>query len=150
MGTGAGGNERPGVHANCVVCSTSNEKGLGLDFTVLPDGSVEAGFDCARVFEGYDNVLHGGIIATLLDGAMTNCMFAHGVHAVTAELNVRFLCPVECNRQALVRAWITRPASRLYLLAADLSQNGTVMATGTGKFIRLEEPEDFDGAEGHG
>ncbi len=130
------------AHANCVVCSSTNEYGLGLSFTSFPDGSVEAVFDCHQVFEGYRNMLHGGIISTLLDGAMTNCMFSHGIHAVTAELNIRFLHPVVCCRSASVRAWITRSTAKLHLLQAEVSQNGQIMATAMGKFVWIEEQPD--------
>lgn len=126
------------AHANCVVCSSSNEQGLCLSFSRLRDGSVEAEFECRKVFEGYTNMLHGGIISTLLDGAMTNCMFSHGVHAVTAELVIRFLSPVECCRKASVRAWITRSSEKLFLLRAELVQDGKTMATGQGKFVRIK------------
>ncbi len=129
-------------HANCVVCSSSNEHGLGLSFRSLPDGSVEAMFDCNRAYQGYLNVLHGGISSTLLDGAMTNCLFAHGIHAVTAELNIKFLHPIVCCQSVTVLAWISRSSSKLHLLAAELSQNGQIMATATGKFVRIKEQPD--------
>ncbi len=132
------------THENCVVCSSSNEHGLGLNFTSLSDGSVEALFDCDRAFEGYHNVLHGGISSTLLDGAMTNCMFAHGIHALTAELNVKFHHPVMCCQSVLVRAWITRSTAKLHLLRAEISQNGMIMATASGKFVRIPEPADSE------
>jgi len=131
-------------HANCVVCSSRNEHGLGLNFKSLPDGSVEAMFDCNQSFEGYQNVLHGGITSALLDGAMTNCMFAYGIHAVTAELNIKFRYPVVCCQSVTVRAWITRSSSKLHLLKAEISQNGQIMATGTGKFVRIEEQPDTE------
>lgn len=126
-------------HENCVVCSSSNEHGLHLRFSNLPDGSVETVFDCGQEFEGYHNVLHGGISSTLLDGAMTNCMFAHAIHAVTAELNVRFHHPVACCHPALIRAWITRSTAKLHLLQAEISQKGRIVATATGKFVRIVE-----------
>lgn len=136
-------------HENCIVCSSRNEHGLGLSFKSLPDGSVEAMFDCNQTFQGYHNVLHGGITSTLLDGAMTNCMFTHGIHAVTAELNIKFLHPVVCCRSVTIRAWITRSSAKLHLLKAEVFQNDQIMATATGKFVRIEEPPDpeFTGVE---
>ena len=131
-------------HAGCVVCSSRNEHGLGLSFRSLRDGSVEAMFDCNQAFQGYHNVLHGGITSTLLDGAMTNCMFSHGIHAVTAELNIKFRHPVVCCQSVTVRAWITRSSSKLHLLQAEISQNGRIMATATGKFVRIEEQPDLE------
>jgi uncharacterized protein (TIGR00369 family) len=99
------------------------------------DGSVQATFSCDKAFEGYANVLHGGLISCMLDGAMTNCMFAHGYAAVTAELNVRFHHPVVIGEFATVRAWIDRSRSGLHVLKAEIVQNQQVRATATGKFL---------------
>ena len=122
------------VHSGCVVCGASNTRGLHLDFAVMPDGSVQADFPCADVLEGYPHTLHGGVIASLLDGAMTNCLFAHGCIAVTAELAVQFLKPVATDRKATVQAWLEDSMLCLYRLAAELCQDGEVMARATGKF----------------
>ncbi len=126
------------MHDNCVVCSHSNECGLGLKFTLSEDGSVQATFNCDKVFEGYKNVLHGGIVSSLMDGAMTNCIFAHGCSAVTAELNVRFRHPVVIGKPAIVRAWIDRSSPPLYVVKAEVLQDQQVKTTATGKF--MEQP----------
>ena len=123
------------AHANCVICSPSNDRGLALEFALSGDGAVEAVFDCDKAFEGYVNMLHGGVISSLLDGAMTSCMFAHGCSAVTAELNVRFRHPVVVSQAATVRAWATRFAPPLYVVKGEVLQNGQVKATATGKFM---------------
>lgn len=68
---------RARTHRNCVVCGTVNGRGLRLDFRTSEDGSVQATFDCREAYAGYANVLHGGVVSALLDGAMTNCLFAH-------------------------------------------------------------------------
>jgi uncharacterized protein (TIGR00369 family) len=122
-------------HANCMVCSPSSKGGLGLQFDVSKDGSVQAIFSCDKAFEGYPNVLHGGLISCLLDGAMTNCMFAHGYAPVTAELNIRFQHPVVIGEPATVRARIGRSSSHLHVLEAEILQNQQVKATATGKFM---------------
>ena len=130
---------RSQLHANCVVCSLSNKRGLGLEFMLLEDGAVEAAFSCDKAFEGYENMLHGGVVSSLLDGAMTSCMFAHGCSVVTAELNVRFRHPVVTGQTATVRAWPARSAPPLYILKAKVLQDGQVKATATGKF--MEQPQ---------
>jgi len=123
------------VHKNCVVCSPSNDRGLHLQFMLLEDGSVQASFDCGEAFEGYAGSLHGGVISALLDGAMTRCIFAHGHVGVTAELKVRYRHPVIIYHTAIVRGWIRRYSPPLYLMEAELFQDGQVKATATGKFM---------------
>ena len=123
------------AHANCVVCGTANGRGLQLVFHLCDDGSVQATFDCERAYEGYANVLHGGVVSALLDGAMTNCLFSHGHPGVTAELLVRFRHPVYTDATATVRAWIERCSPPLHVLKAEVVQNGQLKATGCGKFM---------------
>jgi len=45
--------------------------------------------------QGYKDVPHGGIIAAIFDDAMSNYLFAKGLTAVTAELNIRFKQPLK-------------------------------------------------------
>ena len=127
------------IHRNCVVCGASNARGLHLKFISLEDGSVQASFDCGKAFEGYDGSLHGGVISALLDGAMTHCIFAHGHTGVTAELKVRYRHPVVTDHTAIVRGWIRRYSPPLYIMEAELLQDGQVKATATAKF--MDQPE---------
>jgi acyl-coenzyme A thioesterase PaaI-like protein len=122
---------RPG----CVVCCPSNGHGLGLEFHVAYDGAVEASFACNRIFQGYPATLHGGVISALLDGTMTNCLFAHGHASLTVELSVGFRHPVAADHPAMVRAWITSGTRPIHELAAELIQNGRVKAAAKAKFF---------------
>jgi uncharacterized protein (TIGR00369 family) len=132
------------AHANCVVCGPPSECGFGLKFAVSEDGSVQATFGCDKGFEGYAGVLHGGVVSCLLDGAMTNCMFAHGHEKVTAELTVRFLHPVVTGEPATLRAWIDCSGSRLHVVNAEIMQMGQVKATAVGKFLDKGFPGKTD------
>ncbi len=120
-------------HANCFVCGNP---GMGLEFTVCNDGKATAEVDCRNIHQGYDGILHGGIIASLLDGAMVNCLFAHGIAAMTAELKVRYRRPVAVNRRVRLIAWICRDTFRLYRLKSQLIQDDAVMAEASGKFMK--------------
>lgn len=133
---------RAKAHPFCLVCSQANPLGLGLEFTVLDDGSVSAPFLGHSALEGFQGFLHGGMIASLLDGAMTNCLFAHGHVAMTGELKVRYRKPAVIGEEMLIRAWITRSLSRLHLLEAELKQQGCIRATASAKFVERSESEN--------
>ncbi|RKY26104.1 MAG: PaaI family thioesterase [Planctomycetota bacterium] len=126
---------RDRLHSHCVVCGRPALAGLGLEFCVQADGSVVASFDCDENFEGYGGMLHGGVISAIADGAMTNCLFAHGITAVTAELNVRFRHSIELGRELKVTARITRRTEPLFVVEAELAQAGQLKAKATGKFM---------------
>jgi len=122
------------VHSKCIVCSSENLSGLGLHFEANDDGSVSATFQCDESFEGYPGILHGGVISSVLDGAMGNCMFAHGLATVTVEMTTRFRHPVVTGQEAVVSARIRRISHPLYLLEAEIIQGGKVKATAKGKY----------------
>lgn len=123
------------AHPACISCSPATTLGLGLTFVVREDGGVEASFACREIYQGYPGLLHGGVTSMLLDAAMTNCLFSRGKAAVTARLIVRFLFPVVVDSPAVVRAWLRDASPPLFVLDAELAQNGRVAATATAKFI---------------
>jgi uncharacterized protein (TIGR00369 family) len=122
-------------HPQCAVCSPGNAAGLGLRFSLLEGGAVEAPIRCDERFQGYRSWVHGGAISAVLDGAMTNCLFAAGIVAVTAELKIRFRRPVRTGTAATVRAWPTRALGPMHLVRAEIRQHGRVAASATGKFM---------------
>ena len=121
-------------HPACIVCGERSSSGLGLHFEQEPDGSVVGHFACNANYQGYPDRLHGGVAAMLLDAAMTNCLFAHRIQAVTARLNIRFRHPVKLGVDAVVRAKLTDQIPPLYVLNAELLQNDRTCALADGKF----------------
>lgn len=122
-------------HGGCIVCGSRNRQGLKLSFQTCPDGSIEGRFPCRRLFQGYNGLLHGGVISAVLDSAMTNCLFAHGIIAVTGELTVRFLKPVLLADEALVQAKIKASLPPLHRMEASMSQKGRIVARATARFM---------------
>ena len=110
--------------------------GLGLRYTLDDDGSVYTSFLGHPALEGFEGLLHGGIIAALLDGTMLQCVFAHGYIGLTAELKIRYRRPVVIGEEMLVRGKLMRVTRPLFHLRAELTQGGFVKATATGKFMQ--------------
>ena len=127
------------AHPYCFVCSGSNPMGLALRYTPEPDGVVSANFLGHSALEGYSGMLHGGVIAALLDGAMTHCLFARGICGLTVELRVRYHAPVAASERVFLRAGLEGEAHGLFQLDAELTQDGAVKASATGKFMIQHE-----------
>ncbi len=125
-------------HQGCFFCGVQNEKGLKLEFSPLREnGGVEAHLKIKKDWEGYSNILHGGMIAGLLDSAMTNCLFLQGVKALTTHLRTKFLSPVYLEGSVRVKASVIREKGRFYFLKAELAQGEALKAVGFGTFIRF-------------
>lgn len=124
------------VHPHCVVCSPTNERGLAVRYRPSSDGpGVEAVFPCDPAFEGYAGQLHGGVVCSLLDGAMVHCLFQLGRTGYTAELTVRFRGAVVTGTPAVVRGRIERSHGRLHFAAAEIVQDGALKAVARAKFL---------------
>lgn len=123
-------------HPGCIACSPG---GLGLRFARQPDGSVLATFPCPPEYQGYEDRLHGGVIATLADAAMTHCLFARGITAFTAKLEVTYRHPARVGREATVQAWLVSDSEVLYELKAEVRQGTRRCAQARGLFAPARE-----------
>lgn len=132
-------------HAHCLICGSRNPFSLGLRFHTREEGMVWARFKAKRRFQGYDGILHGGVIGALLDAAMTHCLFQMGVQAVTGDLRVHFLKPVSCGAVLQVCAWPVSITPPLYQAAAKLVMGLRVMARAEAKFMQRGAGDNGDG-----
>src|SRR3990170_4274596 len=74
----------------CVVCGRNSPHGLHLQFHRDPDGAVAAEWCPTPGWEGFEGIVHGGIVATVLDEAMSKAVASLHCAALTGELRVRF------------------------------------------------------------
>lgn len=116
-----------------MVCGAGDS--LGVQFQHAEDG-VFALFQASSAWQGYQGVLHGGMISTLLDAAMTHCLFAQGVEAMTADLQVRFVKPVPCDETLRLQAKLLKKKHQLYQLSAELHCDGELLAHSQARFIQ--------------
>lgn len=111
----------------CFACGPANPIGLGLVFRPAGDG-VQADYTPSIWHQGYDGVIHGGILATILDEAMAHSLLARGIQAVTAKLSLRYKAPMAMGVTARVTAWVTAERGRLAETRAELAVAGKVIA----------------------
>ena len=122
-------------YAGCFVCGDQNK--IGLKAVFLFDGKVaRTTVTARRIFEGYKNIYHGGILSTLLDEVMIKAILAEDILAVTAEMTVKFKAPVPIGEELTFTGWITERRRRLLQTEGQATgKDGTIYATATGKYI---------------
>ena len=123
----------PASHAACMVCSPGGL--LGVSFRPDGENSIIASVSARPEWQGYTGILHGGMVSTLLDAAMTHCLFHLQVEALTASLNLRFLEPTPCTGLLDLRATLAYRRRHVYLLEAELKTHGRVLARAEARFI---------------
>ena len=124
----------------CFACGPHNPVGLKLTFHEEGDEYVTS-FTAAREYQGYEGMLHGGIIATLLDEIMARHVWAKHGAAATAKLTVQYRRPVPTDVPLDIRGRILgerRNGHAFETAAAIRAQDGTVLAQATGLVILVE------------
>ena len=132
-------------HPHCVVCWERHPFGLQVDYRATGAHTVEGRFGCGKSYEGYESVVHGGIVSSLLDGAMASCILARGLEAYTVELRVRFRSAVATGIPAIIRGQWLQSAGPIHILHATLEQAGQIKASARAKF--MEGTPDHPGQE---
>lgn len=81
---------------HCFACGVENTHGLHLRFYATGPGQVTAEYVVPEQFQGYPGVVHGGIVATLLDEIVARAvMEAEPLRfMVTATMKIRYHQPV--------------------------------------------------------
>jgi uncharacterized protein (TIGR00369 family) len=126
------------TYGNCFVCGETNSGGLRLHFEIDQDRkTLKTTFTANPTYQGWDGIVHGGIISTLLDEAMAKLVYELGYQAVTASLEVKFKKAAPILEPLLVYGEITEVNRRLIRAKAHIArENGTVLATGTSTFVK--------------
>lgn len=127
-----------GGHDNCIICGRNNPFSLGLKFQQAGANTVEATFTGGPHLQGYEGILHGGVISAVLDSAMAHCLLVQDIKAVTGDLRVRFLHAIPCTSRVNIRAWLTCAVSSLYELKAEARVDGKLVARAKAKFMKKE------------
>jgi uncharacterized protein (TIGR00369 family) len=124
----------------CFACGKKNPFGLQVNPEIDPDGT-QVKIECTPPshFQGWANVIHGGILSTLLDEAITYVGIASfDGPAVTAQLEVRFKKPAITGDKLIVTANRVNMSTRLIEAEAYIdSENGTRIAEGSGKVMKV-------------
>lgn len=114
----------------CFACGPDNPIGLKLDFSEEGEKYV-ARFTAGPEHQGYDGIVHGGIVSTLLDEIMARYPYAKGEDTVTARLEIRYRQPTPVGRELTVTGWIVSKRGRIYETAGTVAlADGTVTAEG--------------------
>jgi uncharacterized protein (TIGR00369 family) len=121
----------------CFACGTENPLGLKLKFSCDDEG-FHTTFTPPREHQGYKGVLHGGIIATLLDEIMAWALINKGFRVVTVKMEIRFRKPVPTGENLVIRGEMENRQGRFITTKGKITDaKGTILATATGTFAEI-------------
>ncbi len=110
----------PHTQSECFACGPDHPHGLKLRFRADGPGRVTADWIPGKEWEGYQDVIHGGIVATVLDEAMSKAVAAAAGPAFTCRLEVRLRRHVAPGELMKVRGWVVEKRKRHTRVEAEL------------------------------
>ena len=122
----------------CFVCGKRNGDGLQLDFELVGEGGVRTEFTLPKRYQGWKDIVHGGIIATILDEVMVNAAYLRKIVAVSAKLEIRLRQPAAVGERLIFHGQIVRQSAKTLDVKAWAEQeNGDVVAEATGLLMKV-------------
>ena len=133
----------PNPANKCFGCGGDNAGGMKLTFEQdNVNRRIVGRFVLGERYQGGGGFAHGGIIATLLDEAMGKVCLFREVRAVTAELTVEYLKPVNVQHEIVVEGRETEQQGRNIFMAGEIrNEAGDVLARGKGRFVVIGQSE---------
>ena len=128
-----------GAQHHCFGCGPANQTGLKLKFYVNQEDTIVCHLEVPKRFEGPPGLTHGGVIATLLDEAMSKVNRHKGVVAMTRQMEVEYLRPVPLRTPLRLEGRASGGGGRVHRCeAAVIDADGNVLAQSKGVFIQVD------------
>jgi len=120
----------------CFVCGPGNPDGLHVSFYL--DADVCRGeFMPEAKHMGYDNVVHGGLLFSLLDDVMANWLYLRGERCFTARAEVRYRDKLPVGTPVHLEGRLVKRRGRLAEMQglAIRADTQAVVVEATGRFM---------------
>ena len=124
----------------CFGCGQENPQGLRLKLQFDDDTKTTYGrFTADQFHEGPPNIIHGGIIAGLLDETMITVNKYLDTMAITTELTIRYLQPAFIGESLYIRGWFVKKSKKMIENRAEIeNEMGKIVARAKGKYLEVD------------
>ena len=124
---------------DCFGCGLDNPIGLHLDGFTADGAELVANFRPRHGYQGFAGILHGGILAALLDETMAwTAMMLEGRYVVTANLDLKYRKPAPSDVAYELRGRIDERRGRRLKLSGSAAAGGAIVAEASGLFIATD------------
>jgi uncharacterized protein (TIGR00369 family) len=135
---------------NCFACGDRNPIGMRLHIE-LGEGTASTTWRAGKDYVGWEDKVHGGLLATLLDEVMAWAPSSFDSWAVTAEMNIRFRSPANPGEELTARGWVDQRRRRIYHVRGEVrGEDGRLVAEAEGRFLGASPTQKADLKERYG
>ena len=130
--------ERMGTD-KCFICGTKNPAGLRLNVEE-GEGWAKTTWTVEEAYVGYENILHGGIIAAILDDLMSHATYSMNVDALTVHLELDYKASAYVGETIVCEAFVESYSGRRSIKTAGRIRRGdTLIAEAKGVLVIVEK-----------
>jgi len=127
----------------CFICGMQNPAGFKLAFHEYPDGTVRSQLRIRSEYQGWPGVVHGGIIASLLDEVMARVYMNDSTGnrlMMTAKLDIRYRKPVKTESMIQIIGYPVEDKGRVATARGELvDDDGVVLAEANSVLVQAPE-----------
>jgi uncharacterized protein (TIGR00369 family) len=136
---------------NCFACGDLNEIGLHLKLNLEP-GRCWTELQVPARFEGWEGIIHGGILCTILDEVMAWALVAQDSWGVTARMSVDFRKPVTAGQAIRAEGWIAESRRRIQITAGRIldAATGAELVTAEATYVAATDARKRELKERYG
>ncbi len=123
----------------CFACGTLNPIGLRMEVS-FRDNKAFSRLALKREFQGWSDIVHGGVMATILDEIMAHAVLHYVGQAVTTSLEVTYRAPLHVGEEFEAMGYVAEQKSRAAVAKAEIRipGNNKLIARGESKFVLLK------------
>ena len=122
----------------CYVCGKDNPQGLHLNFEHPHKGKLKAEAVFSKHHQGFKNIVHGGMMAMVLDEMMVNLAWKEGIPAVTVEMRTRLKKASKVGEKIFLEGSLDDQKGKLiYTSSVAKNDKGEVLAEAEATCMRI-------------
>jgi len=123
----------------CFACGPLNPIGLGMEVSFSEDKAFSR-LSLKKEFQGWSDIIHGGILATILDEIMAHAVLHYVGHAVTTTLEITFRSPLPAGEEIEAVGYVAEKKSRAVIASGEISlpREKKLIASAESKFILMK------------
>ena len=122
----------------CFACGSLNPIGLHMEVSYLEQRAISK-LSLKQEFQGWHDIVHGGVVATILDEIMAHAVMHYVGKGVTTSLQITYRDPVPVGQEVSAVGYVVERKSRAAVARGEIrrASDEKVIATGESRFILL-------------
>jgi uncharacterized protein (TIGR00369 family) len=131
----------------CFVCGVENDSGLQMRFFETDTNPVEvvAEYNVPERFQGYPGIVHGGIVAAMLDEVTSRTVFRGDPlrYVVTVKLSIRYRKPVPISTPLRLIGRVVEDKGKVIVVAGEIYDPKGKLLAEAETVLAVVSPEFF-------